>query len=338
MPATLSLLSGAGATGEATCPLAALEGAADLPGLRREGLVVFSAMGGARSAEQRNCCSHHPRPRSSRQRCRSHRQTGPFGAEQHRPSAGLAPVSRLLFDDQQELRALLQTWSAPVNSMSSVARWGSGVSDFKGRHFRGDVIMWAVRWYCRYGASYRDLEAMLGERGVAVDHSTIYRWVQRHAPEMETRLRWYRKRPLIARNWRVDETCRRAPSARPCRSSAAQQGASSSCGGHEESPSAAARLAAAAMGRGHVGGGPGLVDEHEALGIGRSVTGRTIDTDADSWRFGVPRGGFPMPSAPVPARCAGQYLSPGSIPALRTGQVRDASRSRALRRTRPESR
>jgi len=79
-------------------------------------------------------------------------------------------------------------------------------SDFKGRHFRGEVILWAVRWYCRYGISYRDLETMLGERGVAVDHSTIYRWVQRYAPEMEKRLRWYWKRPSIWRSWRVDET------------------------------------------------------------------------------------------------------------------------------------
>jgi len=80
------------------------------------------------------------------------------------------------------------------------------MSDFKGRHFRGEVILWAVRWYCRYGISYRDLETMLAERGVSVDHSTIYRWVQRYAPEMEKRLRWYWKCPGFARSWRVDET------------------------------------------------------------------------------------------------------------------------------------
>jgi transposase-like protein len=51
------------------------------------------------------------------------------------------------------------------------------MSDFKGRHFEGEVVLWAVRWYCRYGVSYRDLEQMMGERGVSVDHSTIYRWV-----------------------------------------------------------------------------------------------------------------------------------------------------------------
>ena len=80
------------------------------------------------------------------------------------------------------------------------------MNDFKGRHFTGEVILWAVRWYCRYGVSYRDLEAMLCERGVTVDHTTIYRWVQRYAPEIERRLRWYWRRPSMWRNWRVDET------------------------------------------------------------------------------------------------------------------------------------
>ena len=80
------------------------------------------------------------------------------------------------------------------------------MSDFKGRHFRGEIVLWAVRWYCRtHPISYRDLEAMMTERGVAVDHSTIYRWVQRFAPEMEKRLRWQWRRPQ-SRSWRVDET------------------------------------------------------------------------------------------------------------------------------------
>lgn len=59
------------------------------------------------------------------------------------------------------------------------------MSEFKWRQFEGEIILWGVRWYCRYGISYRDLEQMMGERGVSVDHSTIYRWVQRYAPEME---------------------------------------------------------------------------------------------------------------------------------------------------------
>ena len=79
------------------------------------------------------------------------------------------------------------------------------MSQFKGRHFEGEIVLWAVRWYCRYGISYRDLEQMMGERGVIVDHSTIYRWVQRYAPEIEKRLRWQWRRPTST-IWRVDET------------------------------------------------------------------------------------------------------------------------------------
>ena len=79
-------------------------------------------------------------------------------------------------------------------------------SDFKWRHFRGEIILWAVRWYCKYAVSYSNLEEMLCERGVEVDHATIYRWVQHYAPEIEKRLRWYWKHPSISRSWRVDET------------------------------------------------------------------------------------------------------------------------------------
>ena len=48
--------------------------------------------------------------------------------------------------------------------------------EFKWRHFAGELILLCVRWYCKYGISYRDLEEMMGERGVAVDHTTLYRW------------------------------------------------------------------------------------------------------------------------------------------------------------------
>ncbi|MEW3275776.1 DDE-type integrase/transposase/recombinase [Escherichia coli] len=71
------------------------------------------------------------------------------------------------------------------------------MNPFKGRHFQRDIILWAVRWYCKYGISYRELQEMLAERGVNVDHSTIYRWVQRYAPEMEKRLRWYWRNPYV---------------------------------------------------------------------------------------------------------------------------------------------
>ena len=78
---------------------------------------------------------------------------------------------------------------------------------FSGRHFPREVILWAVRWYCRYGVSYRDLEEMMTERGVPVDHTTIYRWVQKYAPELDKQTRWHRQVPdWQARSWRVDET------------------------------------------------------------------------------------------------------------------------------------
>ncbi len=62
------------------------------------------------------------------------------------------------------------------------------MTDFKWRHFAGDSILHGVRWYCKYGISYRDLSEMLEERGIAVDHTTLYRWVQKYAPEIEKRL------------------------------------------------------------------------------------------------------------------------------------------------------
>ena len=67
------------------------------------------------------------------------------------------------------------------------------MNDFKWRHFQGDIILGCVRWYCKCGISYRELEEMMLERGMEVDHTTIYRWVQHYAPEMEKRLRWYWK-------------------------------------------------------------------------------------------------------------------------------------------------
>lgn len=76
---------------------------------------------------------------------------------------------------------------------------------FKGRHFKYDIIIWAVRWYCKYGISYRDLEEMAEERGLQLDHSTIYRWVQYYAPKLLGKLKWYWK-PETGYSWRVDET------------------------------------------------------------------------------------------------------------------------------------
>ena len=52
----------------------------------------------------------------------------------------------------------------------------------RGRHFENVVIRLCVRWYLRYSLSYWDLEEVMAERGLAVDHLTIWRWVQRYAP------------------------------------------------------------------------------------------------------------------------------------------------------------
>lgn len=80
------------------------------------------------------------------------------------------------------------------------------INPFKGRHFQRDIILWAVHWYCKYGISYRELQEMLAELGVNVDHITIYRWVQRDVPEMEKRLRWYWRNPSRFCSWHIDET------------------------------------------------------------------------------------------------------------------------------------
>jgi transposase, IS6 family len=75
---------------------------------------------------------------------------------------------------------------------------------FKWRQFEPEVILLAVGWYLRFSLSYRDVEELLGERGLSVDHVTVWRWVQRYAPEIQRRLRT-RLRPTND-SWRVDET------------------------------------------------------------------------------------------------------------------------------------
>ena len=75
---------------------------------------------------------------------------------------------------------------------------------FRGRHFRSEVIVLCVRWYLRYPLSYRNLEEMMAERGLSVDHSTIARWVLHYAPILERRIRREMRHPN--RSWRVDET------------------------------------------------------------------------------------------------------------------------------------
>jgi len=78
------------------------------------------------------------------------------------------------------------------------------LSLFKRRRFPVEIILLCVRWYCKYGISYRDLAEMMEERGVSVAPSTIFRWVQRYAPEIEKRVRQYQGKR--SGSWRVDET------------------------------------------------------------------------------------------------------------------------------------
>jgi len=77
-------------------------------------------------------------------------------------------------------------------------------SPFKWRHFEPELILLCVRWYCRYQLSYRDVEEMMQERGLKVDHSTVFRWVQRYAPEINRRIRPHLK--MSGTSYRVDET------------------------------------------------------------------------------------------------------------------------------------
>jgi transposase-like protein len=75
---------------------------------------------------------------------------------------------------------------------------------FKGRHFDRSVILLCVRWYLAYNLSLRNLEEMMAERGITVDHATIHRWTVHYAPLLLERFN-QRKRPVTGR-WHVDET------------------------------------------------------------------------------------------------------------------------------------
>lgn len=77
-------------------------------------------------------------------------------------------------------------------------------SPCKWRHYPPELFLLCVRWYCRYQLSYRDVEEMMREHGLEVDHSTVYRWVKQHAPEINKRIRQHLK--MRGASYRVDET------------------------------------------------------------------------------------------------------------------------------------
>ncbi len=75
---------------------------------------------------------------------------------------------------------------------------------FKGRHFDREIVVLCVRWYLSFKLSYRDLVAMMAERGIGMAHTTILRWVQHYTPEFEKR--WKRFARSVGGSWRMDET------------------------------------------------------------------------------------------------------------------------------------
>lgn len=72
-------------------------------------------------------------------------------------------------------------------------------------HYPLEMILMCVRWYVAYGLSLRNLEEMMAERGIDVDHSTVHRWALKLLPVLEKAFRRRHKRP-VGRSWRVDET------------------------------------------------------------------------------------------------------------------------------------
>jgi putative transposase len=68
--------------------------------------------------------------------------------------------------------------------------------DFKGHRFEKDIILLCVRWYLAYPLSYRNLKEMMLERGIEVDHSNIYLWVQKFTPQLEAAFRKGEKRTV----------------------------------------------------------------------------------------------------------------------------------------------
>ena len=77
-------------------------------------------------------------------------------------------------------------------------------ADFKWKHFQGDVILWAVRWYSQFAISYRDLVIMALERGLSLVHTTVMRWIHEFAPKLEKKVKPKLKKSNDS--YRTDET------------------------------------------------------------------------------------------------------------------------------------
>jgi IS6 family transposase len=132
------------------------------------------------------------------------------------PATSVTEAQKTGAPTQAELTATAAT--APIGSVASVEykirqawsmrrcphRVAVVRSSFAGFRFPPDVITLAVRWYLRYGLSYRDVEELLAERGITVDHVTVFRWVQRFTPLLIDAARPCRHAP--GDRWFVDET------------------------------------------------------------------------------------------------------------------------------------
>jgi putative transposase len=88
--------------------------------------------------------------------------------------------------------------------LSSMVAGSATVVDFKGSHFEREIVLWGVRWYVAYPISYRQLEEMMEERGVEVDHSSLNRWVLKYVPLLDQAFRGRKRR--VGDSWRMDET------------------------------------------------------------------------------------------------------------------------------------
>src|SRR5215211_5001144 len=147
-------------------------------------------------------------------------------------------------------------------------------SAFAGFYFPPDVIVLAVRWYLRFALSYRDVEELLAERGIEVDHVTVYRWVQRFTPLLAEAARPCRH--AVGDHWQVDETDVKSPAVGATslgRSTRQARSSMCSCPHIGTQPRPAASANRPSRRPGHSDGGrhrphPGLPD-----GVGRPARG-----------------------------------------------------------------
>ena len=146
-------------------------------------------------------------------------EASPFHGEGYRKAWAKLRVERIR-TSQERVRRLMREHGLQArlccNFRAATSGWttfgkhrtGSPImpsdNPFKWRQFEPALILQCVRWYLRYALSYRDLEDMMRERGLCVDHTTIYRWVQRYAPEIDKRCRPFLRRTNDS--YRIDET------------------------------------------------------------------------------------------------------------------------------------